>query len=85
MGPGECSRTTKDNPLRLTPSFSPLSILIAIAALQSPSVGCADKFEVIHGQRKAQLQVSTYCPSIFHPIFYPLLKIKQKSSSSSPR
>jgi hypothetical protein len=33
---------------------------IAIAALQSPSVGRAVRFEPMHGHTKVQLQVSMY-------------------------
>jgi hypothetical protein len=37
---------------------------IVIAAWQSPSVGCAARFEVMHGHTKVQLQVSMYSPLI---------------------
>jgi len=49
--PGECSSTTNATPSSCTPSFAPLSMRIAIAALQSPSVGLAVRWVVMQGQR----------------------------------
>jgi hypothetical protein len=34
----------------------------ATAALQSPSLGRAERFDVMQGHRKAQLHVSMYSP-----------------------
>jgi len=45
IGPGEWSITMNERPPRSTPSFAPLSMCIATAALQSPSVGRAARFE----------------------------------------
>jgi hypothetical protein len=45
-----------------------------MATLQSPSVGAAARFEVMHGQRKLQLQVSMYFPLIFQPAIFTSLK-----------
>jgi hypothetical protein len=50
-----------------TEPFSPLSMRIAIAALQFPSVGRAAMFELMHGQMNAQLQVSMYSPAMRQP------------------
>jgi hypothetical protein len=44
-----------------------------MAALQSPSLGRAVRFDPMHGQRKVQLQVSMYCPSMRQPAMDILL------------
>jgi hypothetical protein len=47
-------------PVQSYPIFLALVDFIAIAALQSPSVGCPVKFVPMQGQMKLQLQVSMY-------------------------
>src|SRR5688572_6097062 len=64
IGPGECNMTTKARPSSSMPSFDPLSMRIATAALQSPSVGRAAMLVTMQGQSNAQLHVSMYCPEI---------------------
>jgi hypothetical protein len=54
----------KEIPSSGTEPILPLSTRIAIAALQSPSVGRSAMFEVMHGQMNAQLQVSMYSPAM---------------------
>ncbi len=62
--------TMNESPPSWTPSFSPWSMRMATAALQSPSVGCAARFEEMQGQRKAQLQVSMYSPEMCQAIAF---------------
>ncbi|MDA0704500.1 MAG: hypothetical protein O3A96_14885, partial [Proteobacteria bacterium] len=45
---------------------------MAIAALQSPSVGRAVRLVPMQGQMKSQLHVSMYCPSIFQLEHHPI-------------
>ena len=67
IGPGEYNMTMNDIPSSVTPSFAPLSMRIVTAALQSPSVGGAARFEVMQGHRNAQLHVSMYSPLTCQP------------------
>jgi hypothetical protein len=46
---------------------------IAMATLQSPSVGRAVRFEVMHGHSSVQLQVSMYSPLICQEAIVMLL------------
>ncbi|MQM40067.1 hypothetical protein KBTX_04110 [wastewater metagenome] len=84
IGPGECIKMMKLSPSRDTPSFSPLPIRMATAALQSPSVGLAVRLEPMQGQMKSQLQVSMYCPSICQPAMFATSKRQSARSSRSP-
>jgi hypothetical protein len=53
----------------------------ATAALQSPSVGRADRLEVMQGHSIAQLHVSMYCPEIFQvDIANSLTKLAQRDA-----
>ena len=74
IAPGECNMTMNDRPSSFTPSFAPLSMRIVTAALQSPSVGRAARFEVMHGHSSVQLQVSMYSPLICQVAIVMLLR-----------
>src|SRR5262245_30500447 len=84
---GACISTMNERPSSLTPSFSPLSIFIAMATLQSPSVGRAARLELMHGHRNVQLQVSMYCPSTRQAAIaaLPCLRVERTASRRSAK